>query len=109
MQAMNDLNLLITCDEPAAPEWTPPQRISAGSIWVNTALPLRASKEALRREAIMRWFNEFHGSGVNPGSCLFLQNLKNSLNPVTRLPDLHTGYRCNQEDDHRLVYQVNKE
>jgi hypothetical protein len=33
---------------------------------VNTALPRCASKEALRRETIMPWFNDFHGSGVNP-------------------------------------------
>jgi hypothetical protein len=41
---------------------------------VNTALPCRASKEALKREAIMPWFNDFHGSGVNPGSWVFLQS-----------------------------------
>jgi hypothetical protein len=37
------------------------------SILVNTALPRRASKEALRRETIMPWFNDFHRSGANPG------------------------------------------
>jgi hypothetical protein len=41
---------------------------------VNTALPCRASKEALKREAIMPRFNDFHGSGVNPGSWVFLQS-----------------------------------
>jgi hypothetical protein len=40
----------------------------------NTALPRRASKEALRRETIMPWFNDFHRPGVNPGSCLFRQS-----------------------------------
>jgi hypothetical protein len=29
------------------------------------------------RAAIMPWFNVFHGSGVNPGSWLFLQSQKN--------------------------------
>jgi hypothetical protein len=37
------------------------------NILVNTALPRRASKEALRRETIMPWFNDFHRSGANPG------------------------------------------
>jgi hypothetical protein len=43
---------------------------------VNTALPRRASKEALKRETIMPWFNDFHGPGVNPGSWVFLQSKK---------------------------------
>jgi hypothetical protein len=34
-------------------------------IGVNTALPRRASKEALKREAITPWFIDLHGLGVN--------------------------------------------
>jgi hypothetical protein len=58
------------------------------SILVNTALPRRASKEALKRETIMPWFNDFHGSGVNPGSWVFLQSryfFMSSLLKVTGL------------------------
>ena len=50
---------------PAAPDGAPPSGSVPVSIWVNTALPRRASKEALRREAIMPGFIDFHGLGVN--------------------------------------------
>ena len=58
----------------AAPDGAPPQRISAGKhSGKHRTAPLNLG-EALKREAIMPWFNDFHGSGVNPGSWVFLQS-----------------------------------
>jgi hypothetical protein len=59
----------------AAPDGAPPQRISAGkhSGKHRTAPP--SLGEALKREAMMSWFNDFHGPSVNPGSWVFLQSL----------------------------------
>jgi len=60
---------------PAAPDGAPPQRISAGKHMGKHRTAPQCLREALRREAIMLWLNDFHGSGMNSiGSCLFLQS-----------------------------------
>jgi len=69
MQVMEQFNLVMTCDEHAAQKTgRPPQRIGAGKH-------MGIHRTALRREAIMPWLNDFHGSGVNPGSWVFLQSM----------------------------------
>jgi hypothetical protein len=50
------------------------QRISAGKHIGKHRTAPPCLEEALRRETIMLWFNDFHGSGVNPGSWVFLQS-----------------------------------
>jgi hypothetical protein len=50
---------------PAAPDGAPRSGSVPVSIWVNTALTRRASKEALRRESIMPWFIDVHYLRVN--------------------------------------------
>ena len=50
---------------PAAPDGAPPQRISAGKHMGKHRTAPPCLGEALRREAIMPGFIDFHGLGVN--------------------------------------------
>jgi len=52
--------------KPAAPDGARQQRITAGKHIGKHRTAPHASKEALRRETIIPWFNDFHGSGANP-------------------------------------------
>jgi hypothetical protein len=73
MLVMNDLTFYLLAMNPATPDGSPPQRISANKHSGKHRTSPPSVGEALRQEAIMSWFIDVHSSGVNPGSCLFLK------------------------------------